>query len=169
FPSGVSSARGPADALPRRCPELPSVRRRGDSRVALEEAPEERAVLVADPAGDLLHRDVLLLEQTLGGADAKALQVVGRREAGGALEPADEVARAHAELAGEQLEPDLLAAMAVNPLLGAPDGGIGLLPPQRGRPGGSAANPAGQCGGWSRGGALGRRGAVVRSQSFSTG
>jgi hypothetical protein len=29
--------------------------------VALEEAPEERAVLVADPAGDLLHRDVLLL------------------------------------------------------------------------------------------------------------
>ena len=82
------------------------------------------------------------LEVVPGGVDAQAVQVRERRLAGRGLEPAREVARAHADLRGQLVEIHRLAEMGDEPLLGPLDrlvvvgrarrlGGVGRLPDAR--------------------------------------
>src|SRR4029453_4122420 len=93
--------------------EAPAIEGRCQAGLALEQGAKERRVLVADGPADLLHGDVSLFEQARRRAPAEALQILDRREPRRGLEAADEVARAHAELARERVEAHLVAAVAV--------------------------------------------------------
>src|SRR5690606_18919258 len=71
-----------------RDPEALAIRARSHPRRALEEAAEERRVLVADAPADLVDRRVGAFQPALGVLDAQALHVGDRREAGGTGEAA---------------------------------------------------------------------------------
>ena len=66
---------------------------RGVAGDAFEQLGECGAVAVADILRDLFHRVVATGEPGFGGADAQALQVVVRRQAGGELEAPQQGAR----------------------------------------------------------------------------
>src|SRR6187401_711946 len=84
--------------------------------VTAEQLAEERDVLVADRLADVLDGPVRTLEVTAGGVDPQAVEIPEGPLAGGGLEPAGEVARAHPHLRRQRVELHRLAKMGDEPL-----------------------------------------------------
>jgi len=115
----------------------------GDAGVALEELAEEGSVLVADGVSDLPHGATVAFEEALGCGYAQFLQIVQRGVSGSLFKAANEIAKAHADVAGRGLQREGFAKILVEPFLRGGNGVIGMLGLQRND--GEAGLPCARC------------------------
>jgi hypothetical protein len=94
--------------------------------VTLEQIAEEPDIVVTDFRADGLNRRDAVLEHFLCGRDSECLEVSARHAAGRCLETADEIARAHSCLPGENVDRNVAVEMLLQVFLALSDLLVGM-------------------------------------------
>src|SRR4051794_14925697 len=97
--------------------EPSSISARRNSRMPLEDFPEECHILVADCVTDFLHRSMTTLQQSLRGCHSQLLQINQWRVTGRLLKASNEISQTHAYLPCRILQWKCLTKVFVQPFL----------------------------------------------------